>query len=229
MKRKAGLIAAGGLTTIVLIIVLGLGFTTFITPTWASQADAANNSSGPQVDVAATAQAIQFQNQQAEAQKIMQEREAALQAQIVQSQRAITDLDNVSQAQMARLRAEMIDLKAQIDQTTANIQAAQNHANQLQQVIQNDDTTYKNQLTSIQTKMTQAEQQAKIDLENTYAQIQSAYNEIAARQMAAAQSGGGSNDGGGGSGGGGSKDGGNDGGGEHEQEHEDHGDEGGDD
>lgn len=230
MKRSIGLTLAGGLTTIVALVIFVLGLSTFITPTKADPntppsdgIDLSANGVVAPVNVEATAQAIQYQNQQTETQAMIQEREAALQAQIEQSQQAITELDNSSQAQLAKMRAEIVDLKAQIDQKTANIQAAQAHLNELQQAIQNDDGVYQDQLAALQTNMTQAESQIKQEMEAAYAQLQMAYNEIAQRQAAAASV----SDGGGG--GGDSHEGHDDRGDGHEDDHgdgheDDHGD-----
>ena len=92
MKRRISLILAGGLISLVAITLFLLGFSPFAAPIKADQTSAVINQSTPvpQVDVEATAQAMQFQNQQAETQVIIQEREAALQSQIAQSRQAIT-------------------------------------------------------------------------------------------------------------------------------------------
>jgi transcriptional regulator of acetoin/glycerol metabolism len=194
MKRSASLILAGGLTALIGITIFVLGFSAVITPIQAG----ADNLMGvdvaiptqiqlPQVDVEATAQAIQYQNRQTESQTLMQEREAALQAQIEHSQQAIGELDSVSQAQLAKMRAELVELKAQIDQVTASNQATQAHVEQLQQTIQNDDAVYQNQLATLQANLSQAENQIKQETETVYAQLQAAYDQIAQRQAAAAQ------------------------------------------
>lgn len=194
MKRSASLILAGGLTALIGITIFVLGFSAVITPIQAG----ADNLMGvdvaiptqiqlPQVDVEATAQAIQYQNRQTESQALMQEREAALQAQIEHSQQAIGELDSVSQAQLAKMRAELVELKAQIDQVTASNQATQAHVEQLQQTIQNDDAVYQNQLATLQANLSQAENQIKQETETVYAQLQAAYDQIAQRQAAAAQ------------------------------------------
>jgi hypothetical protein len=215
MKRSVNLILAGGLTTIVALVIYVLGLSAFITPTRAEPNSPASDEAGflantavAPVNVEATAQAIQYQNQQTETQAMIQEREAALQAQIAQSQQAVSELDSTSQAQLAKMRAEMVDLKAQIEQTTANIQAAQAHLNELQQAIQNDDGIYQDQLAALETNMTQAESQIKQEMEAAYAQLQTVYNEIAQRQAAAAQI---------------SGDGGSGGGGDSHEDHEDRG------
>lgn len=193
MKRSVSLILAGGLTALIGVTIFVLGFSAVITPIQAG----ADNLMGvdvaiptlqlPQVDVEATAQAIQYQNRQIESQALMQEREAALQAQIEHSQQAIGELDSVSQAQLAKMRAELVELKAQIDQVTANNQATQAHIEQLQQTIQNDDAVYQNQLATLQANLTQAENQIKQETETVYAQLQAVYDQIAQRQAAAAQ------------------------------------------
>ncbi len=176
MKRSIGLILAGGLTALVVIIIFVLGFAAIIPPSQAGANQAAA------VDVAATAQAIQHQNQQTESQSILQEREAALQAQIQQSQQAIGELDSVSQAQLAKMRAELVDLTAQIEQVRANNQGTQAHIEQIQQTIQNDDVAYQNQVTTLQTNLSQTENQMKQEMETATAQLQAAYDQLAQRQ-----------------------------------------------
>ncbi len=216
MKRHTTLIITGALTSLTAIIVVMLALAIFVKPSQAS------GETGNQPIPQPTVQPVQPQNSG-------QAREAALQAQIAQQQQAIADLDRTAQAQLNQLQAQMTDLRNQINQTTASIQAIQTHAAELQQAMQADNATYQKQLNKLQSGLANSEQQLKQQIETTYAQLQSAYNEIAAQQAqaqasAAASSGGG---GGGHSDGGGKKGSGDDGG--SSSHHEDHGEGGHDD
>lgn len=201
MKRYLALIIAGGLTTLAAVVVL-TAILTSLSPTLTATAAGAEVPaeaipSGQtelenwQAEVEANTQAV---NQQIET--TFQEREAAWQTRITQQKENLNQLDSSSQAQLLQLEVQFKDFQAQIEQTGANLADLQNHAAALQQAIQDDNTTYQNQLAAITT----AEAQLRQEVDNAYAQLNAAYEALAQRQAAAASGQGG------GSGGGGSHD-----------------------
>jgi hypothetical protein len=204
MKRYTALVITGSLTSLIAIIVIMLALVIFVKPTLAS--GATDNQPTPQ----ATVQPLPPQNP-------AQSNEVALQAQIAQQQQAIADLDRAAQAQLNQLQAQLTDLHHQINQTASGIQAMQTHATELQQAMQTDNSTYEKELNKLQAAMAQNTQQLKQQIETTYAQLQTAYNEIAAQQ-AQAQANAAASSGGGGGHNNGSK--GDDGGSSDRQEHE---------
>ncbi len=189
MKRSLGLITAGGFTTIVALVIFFLTLSTLVYPAQSNQAETpptvesvvnqqVDGSQVEQINVAATAQAA---NQQIEG--VIQEREATLKAEIAQRRQALTELDRDSSAKITDMEAARVQLQAQMDQATGNIQSTQANINALQQAIQDDDTAYQNQLVA----MTNAEDQLRLELEKTTSQLNVAYNELTQRQALAQQ------------------------------------------
>lgn len=183
MKRHTVVIITGVLTSFIAVIVIMLALALFVKPTQA------NGETGQEPTPQLMVQPVQPLNP-------AQANEAAWQVQIAQQQQAVADLDRTAQAQLNQLQAQLTEARSQIDQTTANIQAIQTHAAELQQAMQTDDATYQQQLNKLQAEMAQNAEQLKQQIETTYAQLQTAYNEIAAQQAqaqanAAASSGGG--------------------------------------
>ena len=200
MKRNLTLIITGSLTALIVISAFIIMATSLTSPTQASQSTP-EPSPLLAVNIEATAQALQYQNRQNELEAAFREREATWQAQIAQKQQELTNLDQSAQAQINQLQADLSNFKSQIDQTSANIQAMQAHLTEVQQAIQTDETTYQSQVNKLQTELTNTQNQLQQQLEATNAQLQTAYNELAARQAAAssASSGDGGNSSSGGS------------------------------
>lgn len=65
------------------------------------------------------------------------------------------------------MQAQLVELQAQIDQSTANSQAIQAHALELQQAIEADASAYQKELDTLQANMAKAEQQIQQEIEAT--------------------------------------------------------------
>lgn len=188
MKHSAGLLLASGLTTVVVIIVTVLGLFLLSSPTQANQWPLSFGVN--QVNIEATAQAIQFLNQKTETEAVAQQGETSLLAQVTEREQVLHELDRGYQAQIADLNARLVDMQAQLNQAATNVEVLQSRAVQLQQAIQQDDATYQDQLVTIQRELAGAEKQVQSQLATTNVQLQEAYNALAQRQAAAAATGG---------------------------------------
>jgi len=127
MKRSIALIIAGGLTSLIAIVLLIVLFAGGLPVT---EAEAVQASASP-----ATPESIQIDTWQAEVEAAnrqiettLQEREQAWQSRLAEQQAILTQLDQSSQAQMAQLAAQLQAIQAQIEQTDTNLGTLQAHS-----------------------------------------------------------------------------------------------------
>lgn len=184
MKRSFALISAGSITTIVAVFVLITVLSTMAAPTAADQQVVAPSPApvSEPVQVAQPANVVPQEDFNTEFEAAAKERERLLQEQIAQLQQALTELDSSSQAQIAGMEQQTIDIQGQSDQVVSNIEALQNHAGALQQAIQADSNTFQVEMD----KMTNAETQMRQQIEALNTQLASAYNQITQQQALAA-------------------------------------------
>ena len=166
---------------IVIIVVIGslASLLFLISPTQAGQAVLHTS-----VNVAATAQAIQFQNRQAELKAADQAQKNTWEATISNERQALTDFNQNAETQAVQLQSDLERLQTQIDQVTADLQATQDRMFELQQAIDNDAVNYQSQLAALDQEMSQQENELRHQLEATSTALQTAYDELEASRPA---------------------------------------------
>ena len=179
MTRPSKVIFIGFL--IVIIVVAGslISLLFLISPTQAGQAVLHTS-----VNVAATAQAIQFRNRQAELNTADQAQKSTWEAKISTKRQALTEFNQNAETQVVQLQSELERLQTQIDQVTADLQSIQDRMFKLQQAIENDAINYQSELAALDQEMSQQENELRHQLEATSTALQTAYDELEASQPA---------------------------------------------
>jgi hypothetical protein len=154
----------------------------------------------------------------------IQQRDAAYRDQIAAAERTLVERDQVFQTQLKQAQDQLAVQRQALIQAQTEARAAQAQTVRLQNAIATADAQFKSEMEAKTAQLTADEAQLQEQIKQTYAALQSAYNEIAARQ--AAGDGGGDRGGGGGGGGGGRQD---DDHSDHEDRGHDHEDKGHDD
>jgi len=169
MKRT--FMAGTGLIIVTTIIVVGLvGLSTVFAATKAGRV----NLLAPQIDVQATARAIQLKNHESRLETAAESREQAIQNQIDQTQQALDDLNRIVATQTSQQNLQRTNLQAQ---TTEKQQAVDNlnaTATFLQQAVEQDETNHKLQLIKLQTEMEQSIAAAQAEFRAVSDQLQTA-------------------------------------------------------
>ena len=170
-------------TGIFIVTILGIGLLLslliLISPTQAEQTGLMN----PSINVAATAQAIQFSQQQAELEATGQAQKTTWEAEINQLQQRTTEANQQAQTHISQLEAHLINVKAQMKQSETDLQATQARIAELEQAIQADRTEYESKLAKLESEMSQVEEQLKNQLDTASAQLQTAYEQAANSQI----------------------------------------------
>lgn len=173
MKRPArSLLTIFSIITCVAALLVGLFF--LIRPTQAGQVVW-----GSSVNVAATAQAIQFDRRQAELTATAEVQTTKWQAQIAAQQQALTELDHNGQRQLDQQQSELNQLQGQIDQLAAQIQTTQVKIAGLKQSIKADQANYETELTVLAGELSQRELELEDQLSLTQSQLQAARTRLA--------------------------------------------------
>lgn len=117
-------------------------------------------------------------------------RERALQERIAEGEGAIEALEDTFQPQLDDLSAVIQIVEGDMVKKNTDVTTLQESATQLEAAIQQDGLSFQEQLVTLQERDTQL----RIQLDATLAELQSAYDQLAARQSTVA-AGDGSNDG----------------------------------
>ena len=187
MNRKHAMLVAGFLTSLLIVAVFALTNSTL------SRTPSASAEMIDQPDLAASV-ASPSDNTQAGQQNVesrLAEREATLQERVAQGQAALDALDESARPRIEELQNELTSMEDQLGLKQQDIEALQADLVALQQAIENDDLAYQEQLAAIQARIASTDQQMLQQINDTVAQLQGAYAEIAARQTASQNNGGG--------------------------------------
>ncbi len=179
MNRKSGLLLAGIFTALVTTGILTVGG-------FVNQAFGANNSesvvaaaaAAPVADIAVAADTAETMT------AAFAEREQLLQAELEKGQTAIRALDSSAEAKLKALDEQLAAMETDAQTRMANIQAVQGQIGEFQGLVQQDNLSFQQELAGLQATDAQLRQQ----LDATLAELQTAYDEIAARQVADAAS-----------------------------------------
>ncbi len=147
-------------------------------------------------------------------------REAALQVQVDQRQAVIATLDETYQDQFSALETQLEETNNQLTGATERVEALQKEAAGIQEGILAADQAFQEEMIGLQNGLTYEDSQMRLEIEAIYAQLQQAYDQIAAQEAQAQSRSGG---GGGGSSSGSYEDGDHDDG-EHDDHDDDHDD-----
>ncbi len=114
------------------------------------------------------------------------ERERSYQTQLEALNTSLQKLDAESGAQLQDLQDQLATAEATLNDMNVQTEAAQQQATELQQAIQAIDQDYQTQMSTMVTTAQQNEMVMRAQIEALYADLQTAYDEIAARQVAPA-------------------------------------------
>lgn len=132
---------------------------------------------GPAVNVAATAQAIQAHNRQAELETTLEMKRVAWELELVKKQQEVSaELDSAAKKQLNHLQAKFLSLQSELNQTNLALQTNQFKVRELQNAIQADAA----ELTTWEEKV----KQLTDDLDQTKARLQMAADTLASQQAA---------------------------------------------
>lgn len=128
----------------------------------------------PRVDVAATAQIIQFQNKQAQLEQAFEQRLEALRSQISQTQQALDDLNRSVEAQTSTYNNQLTVLQEQVAQKQGTVQRLQANLISLKQDIITDEEQFDAEMAVLKGEMEQAEAGLLAELQSVNQQLQAA-------------------------------------------------------
>lgn len=178
MPRNTALIGASFLTGVIILTIALLGISR------GARADALPAS--PAV-VAADETAVVSPPSEFEAG--LAQRESALLDQLALRQTAIDELDANYGAQLAALEDRLAATNAALTEKSAGIESLQAQAQATAGQIAAADLAFQDELTRLQNGLASEDAQIRAQIEAVYAQLQGAYDQIAAAQAAVAQSG----------------------------------------
>ena len=112
-------------------------------------------------------------------------REAALQDQLAQRQTAITTLDETYQNQFTALETRLEEANSQLAGASERVAALQKEAEGIQEEIVAADQAFQEEMAGLQNSLTYKDSQMRQEIEAIYAQLQQAYDQIAAQEALA--------------------------------------------
>ena len=191
MNRRKALVAAGFLTAVLATFVVTMGNFASGAPAQNTTAPVNLPANPPIANASADSAATTYL---LEVESALAARERALANQLATGKQAITDLDIRAQEQLAAMQGQVTGVEAAVANQSAAVQSLQARIGQLQNAITNDGAAIQQEMAALQA----GDAQLMLQLNDTLAQLQSAYDEIAARQGAEAgmnsnNNGGGSN------------------------------------
>ncbi len=182
MERKTALIGAAIMTGVIALAFLILG----------ASADGRTNTTTitqPAADIAESLVAPVV----AESDATFAAREAALLEQVELRQTAILDLDASYKAQLDALGQRLEETNQSLLDASEKIGSLQKEGERIQTEIMAADQSFQVEMNGLQVKLANEDAQIRQQLEPIYAQLQLAYDQIAAQQASTAQAGGGGN------------------------------------
>lgn len=194
MKQKYSLIVSGILTVLVIATIMGVSF---LSQVLAQGSAPSSTQSVPSVPPTATTEAAQSYNDAVETYRQQAaETEQQYQSQINSLRDILQSLDTDYGTQLQSLQEKLAEANATL--TALDEQAATTTASitEAKQAIQSADESYQTNLDAMVADAQQQEMAMRAEVETMYAQLQSAYDEIAARQAASAANASNSNSGG---------------------------------
>ena len=165
---------------LVVIVVALFGLSTVFAASRAGQV----NLLAPQIDVQATARAIQVENRKLKLGTASQQRLAVIEAQIEQAHRTADDYNWLVATQTSRQHTQLADLQQQVanqQQTAKNLQATVEHLNNTITQTSDDDQL---QLITLQTEFEQSEAELENELQTLSRQLATAEARIEAQPPA---------------------------------------------
>ncbi len=180
MSRKTALIGAGVLTGMITGALLILSFFSEVQ---------AND--GPGAPAPVTVVDNTTSQELSEFEAALARRELALQDQLAQRQLAIETLDETYKEQFAALDDRLAEANSQLVDASERVEALQTEAAGIQGEIEAADQTFQEEMTGLQNGLVYQDSQIRAELEMVYAQLQQAYEQIAAQEALAMSSGGG--------------------------------------
>lgn len=188
MERRTALIGAALLTGVMALALLIMGAT--------AGARAAEPLAGAAAPAAIAAQSTTTPASEYEA--ALAAREAALLEQVALRRTAIADLDAGYAAQFDALEKRLAATNDALLDASGRIDAVGARADGVRNEIAATDQAFQTEMAGLQAGLTNQDAQIRLEIESIYAQLQQAYDQLAAQQASAAQA---SNGGGGGGGG----------------------------
>lgn len=176
MERKTALTGAAVMTGIIALAFLILGASADGRPK--------TNMTPPPVEPVADSLIVPVM---AESDAAFAAREAALLDQIDLRKAAINDVDATYKAQLDALAQRLEETNQSLLDAAENIGSLQKENEQIQTEIMAADQAFQVEMNGLQAKLTSEDAQIRRQLEPIYAQLQLAYDQIAAQQASAAQ------------------------------------------
>lgn len=135
---------------------------------------------GAAVDVAATAQAIQAHNRQAELESTLEMKRVAWELELIKKQQEVTaEFNSAAQQQLTDLQAQFLSLQSELNQVKLDLQTDQFKARELQNAIQADAAEL--------TNLAEQVKQLTDELAQTKSRLQATAETLAQRQAAQSQ------------------------------------------
>ncbi len=188
MQQKKALLIAGFVTAVVTTVVVSQGPAVFAAfqPAPVIAETPAEVVMAPAVDEAAVAAAAQaeFEALIANAETTLVELDTALKSRLMEGQASIEELDAHYQPQVADLQANLAATERALGEKTASLEALQLQLTQASDAAAQDAYLYEQQMRSLQ----EADALLAQQLNDALAQLEVAYSELAARQVAMAGS-----------------------------------------
>lgn len=188
MQQKKALLIAGFVTAVVTTVAVSQGPAVFAAfqPAPVIAEAPAEVIMAPAVDEAAVAAAAQaeFDALIANAEATLVERETALKSRLMEGQASIEELDAHYQPQVADLQANLAATERALGEKTTSLEALQLQLTQASDAAAQDAYLYEQQMRSLQ----EADALLAQQLNDALAQLEVAYSELAARQVAMAGS-----------------------------------------
>jgi hypothetical protein len=179
MSRKFALIGAALFTAIVAAVLLTFSFFGEAR----ANAQPSIPATAPVVDDVSDQQVSEFE-------AALAAREAALREQITQRQDAITSLDETYENQFAALKKQLQETNSQLSLASEQVETLREDAEHIQAEITAADEVFEEEMIGLQNGLTYKDAQLRQEIETVYAQLQAAYDQIAAQEAQAAGSGG---------------------------------------
>jgi hypothetical protein len=195
VKRILGLLVFGSSLTFLVIIGLMFGATAIADNPQAAPAPTVEQTEPPAAEMQTpAAQPADAAVKLAEFEISLDARDRAYQAQIAAAEKSLQDRETAYQAQLQSLLQDKLAAQQKaLTQEQSNQGIAQANAVKLQKAIAAADAAFQSEMQAKTDQLSTDETQMQDQIKQVYADLQAAYNEIAARQ---ANSGGGGGDGG---------------------------------
>ena len=176
MERNKAVIGAVALTAVIALALL------FFSVSRRANAGPLPAAVPPAAAVAAGAAA---DGAQSEYEAELAAREAAKLDQVAQRQAAIAGLDANYSEQLAALEQQLADTNDALLAASQRLESLQSEAQGVQDDIAVADASFQGEMTRLQNGLAARDQALRLQIETAYAQLQSAYDQLAARASAA--------------------------------------------